>query len=62
MDVVQEVEKGTRAPRLRVARVPTEFAILVRQLRKTRPRIILDVSSRRQQQAMQVVQSLRVIL
>ena len=62
MDVVQEVEKGTRAPRMRAARVMAVFAILVRQLRKTSPGVALYVAARRQEDLVKMVKRLRYIL
>ena len=59
---LEEVQERTRAPRLRLARVVAIASVLIRQLGKTRPGIVQNVTTRRQQKSMEIVKSLRGIL
>lgn len=60
--LLQEVEERARAPRLRVARVSAIFAVFVRELGNPTPRVVADVAACREQERVQVVESLRRIL
>jgi len=55
VDLLQNVQKGTCTPRLRRTRVMTERPVLVRQLGKSGPWIIADISSRSAKDAENIV-------
>lgn len=55
VNLLQNVKNRARTPRLRRARVITEFPVLVRQFGQSAPRVIANVSPRRTKDAINMV-------